>query len=430
MRPGAACGFPHFRGPERQDDFSRIKTCLCPCSAGDVCYKFTSNSPKWLSILACIVHRRILFIYTVSKQSMSEAFIPLHAIKGRGTATRMAHRFTKDVRDAWDDGWGTLEDAALDEKPPETEVTFEDARSAIARNDSPDIYFDYSVNPYRGCEHGCVYCYARPTHSYLNLSPGLDFETRLIAKRNIVEALRADLAKRSYVPKMINIGSATDCYQPIERELRLTRGLLELMREVRHPMALVTKSSGVERDLDLLAPMAADKLAAVYVTITTLDGAVARKLEPRAAAPHRRLRTIRTLAEAGVPVGVSLAPHIPFVTDDMEQVLEAAWEAGARSAFYHVIRLPWEVAPLFKQWLELHYPQRAGRIMARIHEMRGGKDYDANFATRMKGSGLWSDLVRQRFEKASKRLGFNSERIELDLSHFRPPGAPGQGSLF
>jgi len=361
---------------------------------------------------------------------MSEAFIPLHAIKGRGTATRLAHRFTKDVRDAWDDGWGTLEDAALDQKPPETEVTFEDARSAIARNDSPDIYFDYSVNPYRGCEHGCVYCYARPTHSYLNLSPGLDFETRLIAKRNIVEALRTDLAKRSYVPKMINIGSATDCYQPIERELRLTRGLIELMQEVRHPLALVTKSSGVERDLDLLAPMAADKLAAVYVTITTLDGAVARKLEPRAAAPHRRLRTIRTLAEAGVPVGVSLAPHIPFVTDDMEQVLEAAWEAGARSAFYHVIRLPWEVAPLFKQWLELHYPQRASRIMARIHEMRGGKDYDANFATRMKGSGLWSDLVRQRFEKASKRLGFNRERIELDLSGFRPPGSSGQGSLF
>ncbi|MEO8024304.1 PA0069 family radical SAM protein [Polaromonas sp.] len=361
---------------------------------------------------------------------MSEAYIPLHAIKGRGTATRLAHRFTKDVRDAWDDGWGTLEDAALNEIPPQTEVTFEDARSAIARNDSPDIYFDYSVNPYRGCEHGCVYCYARPTHSYLNLSPGLDFETRLIAKRNIVEVLRADLAKRSYVPKLINIGSATDCYQPIERELRLTRGLIELMRDVRHPLALVTKSSGVERDLDLLAPMAADKLAAVYVTITTLDAAVARKLEPRAAAPHRRLRTLRTLAEAGVPVGVSLAPHIPFVTDDMEQVLEAAWEAGARSAFYHVIRLPWEVAPLFKQWLELHYPQRAGRIMARIHEMRGGKDYDANFATRMKGSGLWSDLVRQRFEKASKRLGFNRERIELDLSQFRPPGASGQGSLF
>jgi DNA repair photolyase len=360
---------------------------------------------------------------------MSDAIIPIHAIKGRGTATRMPHRFEKDVRTAWDDGWGTLEESQAGEGPRlETEVTFETARSAISKNDSPDIHFDYSVNPYRGCEHGCVYCYARPTHSYLNLSPGLDFETRLIAKRNIVEALRADLGKRSYVPKLINIGSATDCYQPIERDLKLTRSVIELMQEVGQPFSLVTKSSGVERDLDLIAPMAARSLAAVYITI--LDGEVARKLEPRAAAPHRRLRTIRTLAEHGVPVGVSLAPHIPFVTEDMEQVLEAAWEAGARSAFYHVIRLPWEVAPLFKEWLELHYPQRAARIMAHIHEMRGGKDYDADFATRMKGSGLWSDLVRQRFQKACQRLGFNRDRIELDLSQFRAPSLAGQGSLF
>ncbi|MBA3595233.1 MAG: PA0069 family radical SAM protein [Pseudomonadota bacterium] len=361
---------------------------------------------------------------------MPDILIPVHAIKGRGTSTRMAHRFSKDARDAWDDGWGTLEESLAEETLPSTEVTFEDARSAISRNDSPDIHFDYSVNPYRGCEHGCIYCYARPTHSYLNLSPGLDFETKIIAKRNIVQALRADLAKRSYVPKLINIGSATDCYQPVERELRLTRSVIELMQEVGHPFSLVTKSSGVERDLDLIAPMAARKLAAVYVTITTLDGDVARKLEPRAAAPHRRLRTIRTLAEHGVPVGVSLAPHIPFVTDDMEQVLEAAWEAGARSAFYHVIRLPWEVAPLFKQWLEVHYPMRAARIMSHIHEMRGGKDYDANFATRMKGSGLWSDLVRQRFQKASQRLGFNRDRIDLDVSQFRAPGTAGQGLLF
>jgi DNA repair photolyase len=362
---------------------------------------------------------------------MSDATIPIHAIKGRGTATRMPHRFEKDVRSAWDDGWGTLEEDASGETPRlGTTVTFETARSAISKNDSPDIHFDYSVNPYRGCEHGCIYCYARPTHSYLNLSPGLDFETRLIAKRNIVEVLRADLGKRSYVPKLINIGSATDCYQPIERELRLTRSVIELMQEVGQPFSLVTKSSGVERDLDLIAAMAARKLAAVYVTITTLDGEVARKLEPRAAAPHRRLRTIRTLAEHGVPVGVSLAPHIPFVTEDMEQVLEAAWEAGARSAFYHVIRLPWEVAPLFKEWLELHYPQRAARIMSHIHEMRGGKDYDADFATRMKGSGLWSDLVRQRFQKACQRLGFNRERVELDLSQFRAPSTAGQASLF
>ncbi|MDI1341577.1 PA0069 family radical SAM protein [Polaromonas sp.] len=362
---------------------------------------------------------------------MTEVTIPVHAIKGRGTATRLAHRFEKDARAAYDDGWGTLEEAAADRAPVQTEVVFEDARSAISRNDSPDIYFDYSVNPYRGCEHGCIYCYARPTHSYLNLSPGLDFETKIIAKRNIAAMLRADLAKRSYVPKLINIGSATDCYQPVERELRLTRGLIELMQELGHPLALVTKSSGVERDLDLLAPMAARHLAAVYVTITTLDGELARKLEPRAAAPHRRLRTIRALAEAGVPVGVSVAPQIPFVNDDMEQVLQAAFEAGARTAFYTVVRLPWEVAPLFKQWLELHYPQRAARIMARIQEMRGGKDYDSDFASRMKGSGLWADLIKQRFEKACHRLGLNRQRTEPDFSQFRPPARPSaQGSLF
>lgn len=370
-------------------------------------------------------------IHQTISRPMSDAIIPIHAIKGRGTATRIAHRFEKDVRAAWDDGWGTLEENAAGEAPRlETTVTMEDARSAIVRNDSPDIFFDYSINPYRGCEHGCVYCYARPTHSYLNLSPGLDFETKIIAKRNIAEVLRADLRKRSYVPQLLNIGSATDCYQPAERELRLTRGVIEVMREVSHPFSLITKSSGVERDLDLIAPLAADKLAAVYVTITTLDGELARKLEPRAAAPHRRLRTIRAMAEHGVPVGVSVAPQIPFVNDDMEQVLEAAWEAGARSAFYTVIRLPWEVAPIFKEWLELHYPQRAGRIMARIQEMRGGKDYDSDFASRMKGYGLWADLIKQRFEKCCNRLGFNRRRVELDMSRFRPPGAAGQGSLF
>ena len=362
---------------------------------------------------------------------MTDTFIPIHAIKGRGSATRIAHRFEKDKRDAYDDGWGALQEAeAGDRARLQTEVIFEDARSAISRNDSPDIFFDYGVNPYRGCEHGCVYCYARPTHSYLNLSPGLDFETKIIAKRNIAEVLRADLARRSYVPKLLNIGSATDCYQPVERELRLTRGVIEVLQQVRHPFSLVTKSSGVERDLDLIAPMAADGLAAVYVTITTLDAELARKLEPRAAAPHRRLRTIQTLADAGVPVGVSVAPQIPFVNDDMEQVLEAAWQAGARTAFYTVIRLPWEVAPIFKEWLELHYPQRAARIMARIREMRGGKDYEADFATRMKGHGLWADLIRQRFEKTCQRLGLNRQRVELDLGQFRPPGVAGQGSLF
>jgi DNA repair photolyase len=361
---------------------------------------------------------------------MTDAIIPIHAIRGRGAVTRMPHRFEKDSRSAWDDGWGTLDESDADSTRPATEVSFEDARSAINRNESPDIHFDYSVNPYRGCEHGCIYCFARPTHSYLNLSPGLDFETRLVAKRNIAAVLRKEMGRRAYLPRLLNIGSATDCYQPIERELKLTRGLIELMNEVNHPFSLVTKSSGVERDLDLIMPMADRKLAAVYITVTTLDGELARKLEPRAAAPHRRLRTVRALADAGVPVGVSVAPQIPFVNEDMEQVLDAAWQAGARSAFYTVVRLPWEVAPIFREWLTLHYPQRAARIMARIQDMRGGKDYDSDFSTRMKGSGLWAELIRQRFEKACARLGFNRERTELDLSQFRSPGVAGQGSLF
>jgi DNA repair photolyase len=367
---------------------------------------------------------------------MPDVFIPIHALKGRGAATRLAHRFERDTRSAFDDGWGTLEEnaAQAEELPPlATEVRFEDAKSVLSHNDSPDVPFDTSLNPYRGCEHGCIYCFARPTHSYLNLSPGLDFETRLIAKRNVAELLRRELARRRYRPSPIMIGTATDCYQPIERELRLTRAVIEVLSEARHPFGLITKSSAVERDLDLIAPMAAAHLAAVYVTITTLDGALARKLEPRAASPQRRLRSLRALAEAGVPTGVSVGPQIPFINEDMEQVLEAAWSAGARSAFYTVIRLPWEVAPLFRQWLDLHYPQRAGRIMARIREMRGGKDYNADFATRMKGSGMWAGLIRQRFEKAARRIGFSNQRVPFDLSAFRPPGASGamgQGSLF
>jgi DNA repair photolyase len=359
---------------------------------------------------------------------VAEQRIPLAALKGRGSATRLAHRFERDARENFDDGWDRSDEEAA--AIPRTEVTWETARSIIARNDSPDIHFDRSINPYRGCEHGCIYCYARPTHSYLNLSPGLDFETKIIAKRNAVELLRAELAARSYRPRMIAIGTATDCYQPVERELRLTRGIIEVLQEARHPFGLVTKSSGVERDLDLIAPMAQQGLAAVYVTITTLDAELARTLEPRAAAPHRRLRILRTLAEHGVPCGVSLAPQIPFLNDDMEQVLEAAREAGAREAFYHVVRLPWEVAPLFRQWLELHYPQRAQRVMHRIQEMRGGKDYDSDFATRMKGSGTWATLLKQRFDKTAKRLGFNAKRLDFRTDLVRPPGAAGQGALF
>lgn len=361
----------------------------------------------------------------------TSTIIPIHAIKGRGMATQMAHRFSSDERDAFDDGWGTLQDDAQTEHSPlQTHVTFEDCKSAITHNDSPDIHFDHGLNPYRGCEHGCVYCYARPTHSYLNLSPGLDFETRLIAKRNLAEVMVRELSARSYVPKLIALGTVTDGYQPIERELHLTRAALEVLARCHHPVAIVTKGSGVERDLDLLASMAARNLAAVYVTITTLDGTLARKLEPRAAAPWRRLRTIRALAEAGVPVGVSVAPQIPFLNDDMEQVLQAAYEAGARSAFYTVLRLPWELNDLFQGWLALHYPDRAARVMARVRDMRGGMDYDANFATRMKGSGLWAELIKQRFEKSCARLGLNRERIEHDTSQFRPALLHGQSALF
>ena len=365
---------------------------------------------------------------------MSESLIPLHAIKGRGAATRIAHRYDRDARAAFDDGWQSWDETLAGDAPrPQTEVRMEDARSAIVANDSPDIYFDYSINPYRGCEHGCSYCYARPTHSYLGLSPGLDFETILIAKRNLAAVLRTELARPGYVPRLLNIGSATDCYQPIERELKLTRSVIEVLRDARHPFSLITKSAGVERDLDLIAPMASQNLAAVYVTITTLDGELARKLEPRAASPQRRLRTIRALAEAGVPVGVSVAPQIPFINDDMEQVLEAAAEAGARSAFYTVLRLPWEVNPIFQDWLSRHYPQRADRVMARVREMRGGRDNDARFGARMTGEGVWARLVRQRFEKAAARHGLNRERVPLDLTQFRAPNAPAgpvQAALF
>ena len=362
---------------------------------------------------------------------MDEVRIPLRAVKGRGAASRLAHRFARDARNDFDDGWDTLGERFVQQgEPPATEVIWEDARSIITGNHSPDVYFDRSINPYRGCEHGCIYCYARPTHSYLNLSPGLDFETKIIAKRNIANVLRHELSRKNYQPQLIAIGTATDCYQPVERELRLTRAVIELLHETNHPFGLVTKSSGVERDLDLIAPMAAKGLVAVNVTITTLDPELARKLEPRAAAPHRRLRILRTLAEHGVPCGVSLAPQIPFLTEDMEQVLEAAWEAGARSAFYHVIRLPWEVSPLFRQWLEVHYPQRSARIMARIHDMRGGKDYDSDFATRMKGSGPWAELIGQRFQKAARKFGFNRQRVVLDTAQFRPPPRDGQGDLF
>jgi DNA repair photolyase len=347
--------------------------------------------------------------------------------KGRGTVWAIAHRFEGQQRQALDDGWGGAEAAAqqVQEEPaPATQIIEERAQRILSSNDSPDIGFDLSVNPYRGCEHGCIYCYARPTHSYLNFSPGRDFETRIVAKTNAAERLRAAFMAPGYEPLHLNLGSVTDAYQPAERQLRITRGVIEVLRDFSHGFSVITKSALIERDIDLIAPMAQRRLAAVYVSITTLDPALARILEPRAAAPQRRLQTISALAQAGIPVGVSVSPVIPFINEpELERVLQAAAAAGARSAFSIVLRLPWELNPLFQDWLQRHFPQRAERVMARVREMHGGRDYRAEFGQRMQGSGVWAQLLRQRFDKACARLKLNKARTELDLVQFRRPGA-------
>lgn len=340
--------------------------------------------------------------------------------KGRGAVTNLQGRYEVDQREAVDDGWVQHEDEEGGPPALRTQVFDERAKTILTRNASPDIPFSVSLNPYRGCEHGCIYCFARPTHSYLGLSPGLDFESRIYAKVNAPELLERELSKKSYVPEPIALGVNTDAWQPVERDLCLTRRVVEVLSAHGHPFAAITKSSLIERDLDLLAPMAAREQFMAAITITTLDAEIARTLEPRAATPSRRLRTIRTLSEAGIPVGVSIAPVIPFVTEpDMERVLEACAEAGATHASYIVLRLPWEVAPLFKDWLAAHFPDRADRVMSRVRDMRGGKDYDSNYASRMKGEGLWADLLKQRFRQAVRRLGLNERRQgSLDMSHF------------
>ncbi|MDB5797822.1 MAG: radical protein [Paucimonas sp.] len=355
---------------------------------------------------------------------------PVAFLKGRGAVSNMQGRFEVDAREAFDDGWsptGPNDDQAEQAPRLKTTVVMEQAKSILTRNASPDVPFNVSLNPYRGCEHGCVYCFARPSHSYLGLSPGLDFESKLYAKANAADLLRQALAKPSYVAEPIAIGVNTDAYQPVERKLGITRQVLQVLHETRHPFAMITKSSLIERDLDLLSEMAARRQAVAAVTITTLDPAIARVLEPRAASPERRLRTIRALADAGIPVGVSIAPVIPFITEpDLERVMAAAVDAGAHSASYIVLRLPWEVSPLFHEWLQAHFPDRAQRVMNRVRDMRGGKEYDADFAHRMHGEGLWADLIRQRFEKAAARLGIANRARNfagLDLGQFKPPQA-------
>ena len=361
----------------------------------------------------------------------SDPFAP-RAYKGRGAASNPEGRFETVRIENEDDGW---QSALLDQDAsrPRTEVTEERARSIITRNDSPDIHFTQALNPYRGCEHGCIYCFARPSHSYLNLSPGLDFETRLRAKGNLAEVLRSELSKPGYRAEPINIGSNTDPYQPIEKQWRLTRAALELLAECGHPCTIVTKNALVERDLDLLASMARDNLVQVFVSVNSLDNRLAAKLEPRASAPHRRIKAIRALADAGVPVGVLVAPIIPALNDrDLEAVLEQAAGAGARCAGYTALRLPYELKALFREWLALHVPERAEHVMSLVQQMNGGLDYDSNFTSRMRGQGVFADLLRRRFEVACRKHGFDRARdLKLDTSHFVPPRKRSpQGQLF
>lgn len=331
-----------------------------------------------------------------------------------------------------DDGDWLDERGLIDGEPPArgTTVTIETPRTIMSRNASPDVPFDRSVNAYRGCEHGCIYCFARPTHAYLDLSPGIDFESRLFAKPEAAVLLRRELGRRGYMPAPLAMGTNTDPYQPIEREYRITRSLIEVLAEARHPLMITTKSDRVVRDLDLLAPMAAQELVGVCISVTSLDPRVAMTLEPRAPAPKRRLAAIRALSDAGVPVQVSVSPIVPGITDDgLEAILAAAAEAGARRASYIPVRLPHEVAPLFRAWLDAHHPDRAGKVMAIIQSLRGGRDNDPGFGSRMRGAGPWAELIATRMRIATKRLGLDAPSPRLRCDLFEPPRSDGQMQL-
>ncbi len=344
-------------------------------------------------------------------------------IRGRGARSNASGRFESQVREAFDDGW-----APEDPEPVQltTTVSAEKARVIITRNDSPDIGFSASINPYRGCEHGCIYCYARPAHAYMGLSPGLDFESKLFFKPQAARLLEAELAKPRYVPEVIHVGGNTDPYQPQERRLRVTRDVIETLSRFNHPFSIITKSALIARDLDLLAPMAARNLVRVAISITSLDRRLSRSMEPRAATPEKRLEAVRRLSDAGVPVIVMFAPAIPGLNDhEMEAVLERSAAAGARGAGYVALRLPLEIKDLFREWLETDHPDRARRVMSLVRQMRGGKDYDAQWGKRMKGDGPIADLMAKRFAAARRRYGLDFRFDGLDLTQFRPPPRAG-----
>jgi DNA repair photolyase len=380
---------------------------------------------------------------------MARAILGKNVLKGRGSLSNPAGRFERTGIEAVDDGWSPTvppgdasasgasgeETAASDPVAADpladgpldsiaTTVQPDRARGVISTNDSPDVGFDQSINPYRGCEHGCIYCYARPSHAYMGLSAGLDFETRLFYKADAAKVLEAELSHPRYVCKPIMLGANTDPYQPVERRLEVTRSVLTVLAKCRHPVSIVTKGALVARDVDLLADMARQNLVSVVISLTTLDAEIKRTLEPRAASPQARLKIIRQLADAGVPVGVLVAPIVPAITDhETENILEAARSAGARMAGYVLLRLPYEVKELFREWLAQHYPQRASHVMSLVRDARGGRDNDPNFGTRMRGTGPYAELLRARFKVACRRLGLESTRfVALDTAHFRKPG--------
>jgi len=357
----------------------------------------------------------------------SDRLAPADARRGRGAPSNASGRFETLRREALDDGWEN-EDVA----PLQTEIMIERPRTIITRNESPDISFDRSINPYRGCEHGCAYCYARPTHAYLGLSAGLDFESKLFVKENAAALLEKELAAPKYRPATIALGANTDAYQPIERQHRITRSVLEVLARCDHPVGIVTKSNLVTRDIDLLAPMAAKGLAKVYVSVTTLDRDLARRMEPRAPTPERRLEAIRQLAEAGIPVGVMTAPIVPAVNDEeIERILTRAHAAGAREAGYVILRLPLELRDLFREWLAVNFPDKLKHTLSLVQSMHGGKDYESQWGRRMAGSGPYAWMIGRRFEIAARKLGFHEKAYGLRADLFKPPAETvGQLSLF